>query len=179
MRWEKIKDPSKKEWKEFLEDFEKSYGFKHTRKPRYLVDESLGQGTTELLNQWGCNVADVWELALNGHPDENIWSAAQKDNRTILTHDDDFLDNRMFPIIRCFGVVVFPHKDGEESLLIGKLKHFTDFMSVGMGFTYEKKVVISGDNQWRIIRLDETGKIEEDIYDLADLNYAFQLTENS
>jgi hypothetical protein len=179
MQWARLNNPSQKEWKEFLEEFEKSYGFKYTRKPRYLVDESLGIGTTELLKNWNCNVTDVWELGLNGHSDENIWKAAQKDKRIILTHDDDFLDNRMFPLIHCFGVVIFPHKDGGESSLISKLKRFTDLMCSGMGFTYEKKIVISGDNHWRIIRLDKSSKLEEDIYNLTDSNFVSQLSEEN
>lgn len=102
-----------------------------------------------------------------------------KEKRTILTHDDDFLDNQMFPLIHCFGVVILPHKDSGESLLINKLKHFTDLMSGSMGLAYEKKIVISGDNLWRIIRLDEASKLEEDVYDLSDLNYVSQLSEDN
>jgi hypothetical protein len=177
MKWEKLSMPSTEDLKESHKEFKKLAGFKYTRKPRYLVDESLGQGTTQLLKELKLNVNDVWQLGINGQPDENVWRAAQKDQRIILSHDDDFLDNRLFPLRKSYGVAIFPHKDGGEKPLIKKLVHFTNLMAGGMGFIYERKIIISADDQWKIIRLDETGKIDESLYDLADRNHVFELVE--
>jgi hypothetical protein len=60
------------------------------RKARLLVDESLGIGTTEFLRGLGWNVKDVSEVGLSGHPDENVFNFAYKDDRILLTHDEDF-----------------------------------------------------------------------------------------
>jgi Domain of unknown function (DUF5615) len=98
MKWEQVTYPAKVEWNEYLAHFKARYGFSYTKKPRYLIDENLGEGTAQLLQTWGCNVKGVWELSLTGHPDENVWRVAQKDKRVLLTHDDDFLDNRQFPL---------------------------------------------------------------------------------
>jgi predicted nuclease of predicted toxin-antitoxin system len=179
MKWEQVTYPAKFEWKEYLANFEARYGFPYTKKPRYLVDENLGEGTAQLLQAWGCNVKGVWELSLTGHPDENVWRVAQKDKRVLLTHDDDFLDNRQFLLKATFGVVVLPHKVGEESLLIGKLRHLVNLLSGGAGFTYERKIVVTADSHWRIISIDETGALQEHIYDLSDLNHVYLLTDDS
>jgi hypothetical protein len=87
---ERIPYPSKDEWKEHQERFNKLHGFDFNRKPRYFVDESLGVGTNALLRQWGHNVKDVYEVGIAGQPDENVFQYAQRHRRIILTHDDDF-----------------------------------------------------------------------------------------
>ena len=127
----------------------------------------------------GANVTDVWETNLVGHPDENVWRFTEKDRRIILTHDDNFMNNRQYPIQRCHGVVVFLHKDGGEAPLVSKLRHFYDLMSGGAGFTYQTKIVINEDNTWKIYYIGEGGKIETSLYDLSDLNHAFELVDDS
>ena len=104
MKWEKLHNPTKAEWNEVLADFKRRNGFSYERKPRYLVDENLGEGSVQLLLDLKCNVKGVWEMGLVGHPDENVWRAAQKDRRILLTHDDDFLDHNRFPLVRSYGV---------------------------------------------------------------------------
>ena len=104
---ERIPYPSKDEWKEHQERFNKLYGFDFNRKPRYLVDESLGVGTTALLRQWGYNVKDVYEVGIAGQPDENVFQYAQRHRRIILTHDDDFFNNFMFPLNSSFQVFLY------------------------------------------------------------------------
>jgi hypothetical protein len=78
-----------------------------------------------------------------------------------------------------FGVVVLPHKVGEESLLIDKLRHLVNLLSGGAGFTYERKIVVTADSHWRIISINETGALQEHIYDLSDLNHVYLLTDDS
>jgi predicted nuclease of predicted toxin-antitoxin system len=74
----------------------------------------------EILRGWEYNVTDVWECSLVGKPDENIWRFCQKERRTILTHDDDFMDHRLFPLRKSFGVVVLPHKESNDRGLFEK-----------------------------------------------------------
>ena len=64
------------------------------RKARLLVDESLGIGTTIFLRSLGWNTKDVSEVGLRGHPDENVFNYAYKHDLMLLTHDEDFLDDR-------------------------------------------------------------------------------------
>jgi len=175
MKWQKVEYPSHEEWKEFLREFEREHGFKYTRKPRYFVDENLGPGTTELLETWGANVTDVSKAGLQGHPDESIWSFARKEKRIILSHDDDFMDHRKYPIRQCHGLAVFPHKGGGESPLIRELRHFLDLMAGGAGFLYQCKLNIRENGHWELTHLGERGRIESVLYDLNDLNHVFQL----
>lgn len=88
------------------------------RKAKLLVDESLGIGTTTFLRDLGWNAKDASEVGLCGHPDENLLSYAYKYDRILLTHDEDFLDDRKFPPHRNPGIIVLPGASGDFKDLI-------------------------------------------------------------
>jgi len=142
MSWKKIEYPTDREVRDYEEKFEKEHGFKYSRKPRYFVDENLGQGITQLIRELGGNVTDVWEQEMLGHKDDRVWRFAKNERRIILSHDDDFMDERKYPIRECYGYVVFPHKEGGESLLIQKAIHLYNVVSGGAGFLYRSKLNI-------------------------------------
>jgi len=93
MVWKPVSSPSKKEMSEFLSE--------HRRSARFLVDESLGEEVAKQIRELGWNVKYVDEVGLRGHADEDVYAYAHKENRVILTHDDDFMDNRLFSFSIC------------------------------------------------------------------------------
>lgn len=175
MLWVKLEHPPKGEWKKILKEFEKENGFSFTRRPRYFIDENLGQGTTELIRSLKYNVTDAWETHLTGKGDEHIWRFCQKDRRILLSHDNDFLNENLFPIRKSFGFVLLPHKTGEETPLIRKIVHLTSFLSIGTGIIYEKKITIRENGHWQIFEREETGAIISTIYDLSNRHHVFEL----
>jgi hypothetical protein len=57
----------------------------------------------------------VAELGLLGKSDEDVFAAAWNEQRVIVTHDVDFLDNRRFPPNRNPGIIrIGPGADGED-----------------------------------------------------------------
>ena len=74
--------------------------------------------------------------------------------------------------------MVLPHKSGEEWPLVQKLVHLKAVMDGGSGFIYEQKIVISENDEWRIIQLGDTGEIKEAIYLMADRNHVFLLKDD-
>lgn len=175
MPWEKLHVPSDKEWKELLKVFEKEAGFSYLRRAKYFVDENLGEGTTQFLRHLKANVTDVWEQGLVGRGDDAVWRFCQKQRRILLSHDDDFLNEKFFPIRKSHGYVVLPHKSGGEAPLLGKLNHLVAAMKGGAGFLYETKVILRENNHWEIRRIGETGAIEIALYDMSDPNHVFEL----
>lgn len=75
-------------------------------KARFLVDESAGKNVAEFLRDGGYNTKYVGEEGLEGHPDEDVYAFAWKENRIVVTHDPDFLDDRRFPPNRNPGIVL-------------------------------------------------------------------------
>src|SRR5208282_6101837 len=100
------------------------------KKARLLVDESLGTGVNDLLRKSGWNTLDGREAGLVGHPDENWFAYALRDDRILLTHDEDFLNDRKFPFDsnRNPGVIVLPGACGGDSVLLRGLRMALHFI---------------------------------------------------
>ena len=58
---------------------------------KFLADENLPRSILRFLRGQGFDVKDIQEENLRGIEDQTIWRLAQKEKRTILTYDKDFL----------------------------------------------------------------------------------------
>src|SRR5215831_10238720 len=99
MPWQPI-DISNQEAHDFMKAFPKT--------SRFLVDQNLGPELAPTLRNLGYNATDTHSLKLNGRRDEDVFAAAWRKRRILLTQDRDFLDDRKFPRHRNPGVVVLP-----------------------------------------------------------------------
>ena len=149
--------PNKEELASFLRE--------HRKLARFLVDESLGIEVARQIKELGWNVKYVDEVGLQGHSDEDVYAYAYRKRRVILTHDDDFMDNRMFPLASCAGVVLIPGASGDEDALVKAVGHVLSmFGKLGDFFTYSK-ISINPDGVWTVFTFDRaSGKIEKRIY---------------
>lgn len=102
------------------------------RKTRFLVDESLGETVALVLREDGWNVEFALDVELGGHSDEDLFAYAWEEDRVLLTHDHDFLDDRRFPPHRNPGVIVLPGASGTGE---------------GLGFALRRVVSIIGPNR--------------------------------
>src|SRR5262245_33485504 len=112
MSWEPLPMPK---------DGGRSIFAKFKAKARFLVDESLGEGTVQALRHLKWNVKGVWDAGLVGRPDEDVFAFARSDRRILLSHDTDFLDDRRFPIRSQSGVIVLPGGSGDTDALVEAL----------------------------------------------------------
>ncbi len=112
MAWRRLNDLTKEERSDW----------RRAKRTKFLVDENLGFGTTEVLRDYfRCNVKDVSEVGLKGKDDTTVFQWAWRNMRVLLTHDDDFLDDKRFPEHSNPGVVVLPGGGGDEDALIAAL----------------------------------------------------------
>jgi Domain of unknown function (DUF5615) len=138
---------------------------RNEKRARLLVDESLGIAVTEVIREVGWNVVDVSEVGLTGHPDENVFAYALREDRILLTHDVDFLDDKKFPFDsnRNPGVIVLPQSGG-NSVLLRTINLALQVCSARELFR-GAKISISPDNVITIRQRNlETGAIETTKY---------------
>ncbi|MFZ5864155.1 MAG: DUF5615 family PIN-like protein [Nitrospirota bacterium] len=57
---------------------------------RFLVDENLPFSLIALLRHVGHDVLDVASSSLRGHPDDELWTVAHREQRILVTKDIDF-----------------------------------------------------------------------------------------
>jgi predicted nuclease of predicted toxin-antitoxin system len=63
------------------------------------------------------NTIFVGDVGLAGRDDTEVYAYAWRENRVLLTHDGDFLDDQKFPQHRNPGVVVLPDGMGDQQAL--------------------------------------------------------------
>jgi predicted nuclease of predicted toxin-antitoxin system len=81
------------------------------------LDENLPASLVDGLSTLGHDVDTVKMEHLNGRPDPEIWQAAQRENRFLITQDLDFSDIRRFkPGSHCGLLLVRLTKPGRNAL---------------------------------------------------------------
>src|SRR3990172_101090 len=154
MAWRRVPETPAAEVEAFVSQFRK--------RARFLVDESLGAEVAEVLRDQGWNARYVTELGLEGHSDEDVFARAWADDRIILTHDTDFLDDKRFPPHRNPGVVVLPGAEGDDPSLLTALAGLVSFVAPFREGYRRAKVIVSADAEWTFIRQNpETGAMEK------------------
>ncbi len=153
MSWQRVPEPSRDDVHAFVAQFRK--------RARFLVDENLGVEVANVLRELGWNMKYVAEVGLTGHTDEDVFARAWSDDRIVLTHDTDFLNDRRFPPHSNPGVVVLPGAQGEEEALLQALAAMLSIVAPFREGYRGTKVVVSSDNTWTFIRRNrETGAME-------------------
>ena len=154
MPWKKVDLPAQREIDAYVRQFKK--------KARFLVDESLGSEAAKVIRELGWNVKYVNEVALVGHSDEDVFAFAWSDDRILLTHDRDFLDDRSFPTHRNPGVVVLPGGDGDEAALIKALSFVLSVVAPFRESYQGTKIAIDSEGAWTLVRRNqETGAMQK------------------
>jgi hypothetical protein len=157
MPWKPFQEPSDAEVREIVRE--------NRGKAKFLVDENLGTEVTRVLRDDGWNVTDVFELNIVGQPDENVFAAARKLNRILLTHDEDFLDDRRFPPRLNPGLVVLPGAEGNDIALLSAIYRLLSIVGQLRELWRYTKIVIATDGTWTVMAFDQSeGRITKNRY---------------
>lgn len=139
--WQPFPNVSNDEAREFEREFK--------GKARFIVDENMGNDVALLLRDFGYNAVFVADVGLSGHADEAVFAYAWKDHRIILTHDDDYLDDKRFPFHRNPGVIVLPGAGGDgslESAIADLLRIVAPYGNAHIG----AKIKVTQDRVWTV-----------------------------
>ena len=86
------------------------------------------------------NTTDTYTLKLNGRSDEDVFAAAWRERRILLTQDRDFLDDRRFPPNRNAGIVVL--LGGHDEALVSALIYALSVVGKGRELWEGAKLVV-------------------------------------
>jgi predicted nuclease of predicted toxin-antitoxin system len=127
-------------------DFKASY----RKKSRFLVDESLGPEAARVLRDLGWNVVFVADVGLNSRDDQDVYAYAWREDRIILTHDTDFLDDKRFPPNRNPGVVVLPGASGSPAPLERELARLHLIVAPYREAHRHSKIYVGAEREWTV-----------------------------
>jgi predicted nuclease of predicted toxin-antitoxin system len=123
---------------------------------RFLVDENLGPELAPALRRLGYNATT---LKVNNRSDGDVFAAAWREQRILLTQDRDFLDDRRFPLHRNPGVIVLPAAN--DNALIDVLVHALPLVCKGRELWHRVKIVVRENGKLTVLcRNHDTGARE-------------------
>jgi predicted nuclease of predicted toxin-antitoxin system len=95
------------------------------------LDENLPLRLAPLLKDLGHDVHTLHDERLIGHPDREIWEAAQKESRFLITQDLDFSDSRRFAPGSHHGILLIRLHSPNRQNLVERIGELFDRENVG------------------------------------------------
>jgi predicted nuclease of predicted toxin-antitoxin system len=111
--------------------------------------------------------------------DQAVFAAAWRLKRLLITHDSDFLDDRLFPFANCSGLLVLPTYDSVSMQYANLLAGACEFVSKGARLWFHTKIVARRDFTVKVRNWEKShGHIAEWQYRIAP-GYRKAASENS
>ncbi len=113
------------------------------------LDENLPVRLATLLKNFGHEVHTPHEEKLIGHPDREIWEAAQKESRFLITQDLDFSDSRRFAPGSHHGILLIRLRSPNRRALIERIEEMFQKENVG---EWARCFVVATERKIRVLR---------------------------
>ena len=132
------------------------------KKARFFLDANVDVRMGEWLRNEGFNVVHAHDVRMHTHPDEDILAYAERENRILLTCDEDFLNERHYPSRRSPGIVVLPESG------LGDCAWLLRAIGISRELWRSSKVVINADGTWIVHSFEpDIGRIVTTRYRLS------------
>jgi predicted nuclease of predicted toxin-antitoxin system len=119
---------------------------------RFLVDETLSPELAPALRAYGHDAIEVFALNLNGRSTEDVFAAAVREGRILVTQDQAFLDDCRFVSSHNPGVVVLPPSSGHA--LTKALVYALSFAAIGIALSAGSKILVTEDGRFNVTHRD-------------------------
>jgi predicted nuclease of predicted toxin-antitoxin system len=85
---------------------------------RSLSDLCIPDIVHDYLRRRGWGIVHAKDLLRDGQPDENVWAHSRRENRVLISADNDFHNSRHFPLNNHPGCIMLDtlrgHHEGEQ-----------------------------------------------------------------
>ncbi|MGH9434179.1 MAG: DUF5615 family PIN-like protein [Terriglobia bacterium] len=113
------------------------------------LDENLPLRLTALLKELGHDVHTVHDERLIGHADREIWEAAQKESRFLITQDLDFSDSRRFAPGSHHGILLIRLHSPNRKNLVERIAELFQTENVG---DWARCFVVATERKIRVLK---------------------------
>lgn len=89
---------------------------------KFKIDENLPTDLVEELIRMGHSADTVNDEGLQGRPDDDVWAAAQQENRFFITQDMRFSDTRQYEPGKHCGIMLLRLLDPDRKTVVARAK---------------------------------------------------------
>jgi len=119
------------------------------------LDENLPHRLADLLKNFGHEIHTLQEEKLSGRSDKEVWEAAQKESRFLITQDLDFSDTRKFAPGSHHGILLLRLRSPNRRALIERIKEIFEKEDV---MSWRVCFVVATERKIRVLRPEQKGK---------------------
>ena len=116
------------------------------------LDENLPHRLATLLKNLGHEIHTLHEEKLSGHSDKEVWEAAQKESRFLITQDLDFSDSRKFAPGSHHGILLLRLRSPNRRALMERIKEIFEKENVS---DWKACFVVATERKIRVLRPDQ------------------------
>jgi predicted nuclease of predicted toxin-antitoxin system len=116
---------------------------------RIKLDENLPASLAGTLSGLDHDVHTLAEENLSGHNDQEVWDAAQREKRFLITQDLDFSDLRRFAPGTHHGILLVRLRSPDRAGLIARVREVFEYEDVGQ---WDRCFIVATDNKVRVVR---------------------------
>jgi predicted nuclease of predicted toxin-antitoxin system len=113
------------------------------------LDENVTTGVLPALKTLGHDVQTTIEAGLTGKPDDEIWSAAQLEERFLVTQDMEFSDARKFAPGEHPGILFLRLHSPNPAAIVSRIAELFEDEDVE---TWKRYFVVATEHKVRVVR---------------------------
>jgi hypothetical protein len=119
-------------------------------KTRFVMDANMEPWALHVMRYKHLDVRECDLAKLRRSDDQAVFAAAWRLGRLLITHDADFLDDRLFPFARCSGLLVLPTYGRVSMQFANLLAGACDLVSRGHRLWFHTKIIAKRDFTVRV-----------------------------
>jgi len=116
---------------------------------RIKLDENLPARLSAILSRLGHDVHTLAAEDLTGSNDQEVWAAAQQDERFLITQDLDFSDLRRFTPGTHHGILLVRLRSPDRESLIRRVRQIFEYEDVS---TWGGCFAVASERKIRVVR---------------------------
>ena len=116
------------------------------------LDENLPHRLATQLKNFGHEIHTLHEEKLSGHSDKEVWEAAQRESRFLITQDLDFSDSRKFAPGSHHGILLLRLRSPNRRALIERIKEIFEKENVS---DWNACFVVATERKIRVLRPEQ------------------------
>jgi len=135
---------------------------RRSKRTRFLTDENISPWALNVMRYKRLDVIDCDAAGTRHKSDGQVFARAWKLRRVLVTHDADLLNDRLFPLRACAGLLVLPVYGKTSMEFANLLSKATSVIGRGSSLWFHTKIEVTRSRLLKVRTWDKPpGRVTE------------------